>query len=179
MVGSINHKLKIRGAKNLKTASSNLVKGKGLKLTQGQTMDKKFVKMTQKDGELPKIILAWEKKQKELKEQGLEDKEIANIAVDKRRNSDLAILRLEGGPFTSPEEVTSYVAKTDISDAEKNKRLYLEVNITFAVIDTVSIPLVHCQYVISLSAPCQELLSLLSQGVRAVPTEEKPQKSGQ
>ena len=127
LVGSVNHELTVRGAKNLKTASSALVRGKGLKLTKGQEMDRKFVKMTQKDGELPRIVLAWEEKQKELMEQGLESKEIENMSVDKRRNADLTLLRKEGGPFTSSEEVTSYVAREDITDKVKNSRLYLEV----------------------------------------------------
>ena len=43
-------------------------------------------------------------KQDELKKQGMGDKEIQNLAVDKRRNSDLSQLTAVGGPFTKSEQ---------------------------------------------------------------------------
>ena len=129
MVGSINHELKIRGAKNLKTASSSLVRGKGLELTKGQQIDvRKFKKLTENGGEIPNIIASWEKKQEDLKREGLDGKEMVNIAVDQRRNSDLALLSKEGGPFTSPDDVKEYMEESQIKEEVRNKRLYLEVS---------------------------------------------------
>ena len=128
-VGSINHELNIRGAKELKAASSAHVKAKGpqLALDSGKVMDKKFIKMTKKGGEIPTIIEQWERKQKELKKKGLEDKEIASISIDKQRNADLEKLTKMDGPFTRPDAVATYMARKDIKEDEKGKRLYLEV----------------------------------------------------
>lgn len=76
---------------------------------------------------IPEIMLAWNIKQEELKKQDLQDKEIANVAVDRRRNKDLDTLKGMGGPFTSAAAVEEYVAATDIDERTKVGRLYLEV----------------------------------------------------
>lgn len=83
--------------------------------------------MTESGGELPAILKSWEEKQKELMKKGLEEKEIANINIDQQRNSDLQKLIELKGPFTSAEEVQVYMAREDVSEVEKGKRLYLEV----------------------------------------------------
>ena len=126
-VGSINHELSMRGAKELKAASSSHVKSKGLSLIVDKKMDKKFIKMTEKGGDVPAILEQWEEKQKELRKAGMEVKEIANLSTDKQRNSDLEKLTTMGGPFTSPEMVEIFMAKDDMEEKEKGKRLYLEV----------------------------------------------------
>ena len=128
-VGSINHELKIRGAKELKAASSSHVKSKGLSLiiSSGAKMESKFIKMTGKGGEVPAILEQWESKQKELRKLGMEQKEIANLSTDKQRNADLEKLAELGGPFTSAEKVENFMAREDLDDKEKGKRLYLEV----------------------------------------------------
>ena len=89
-VGSTNYELKIRGNKQLKAASSAHVKGKVANMMNGQEMDKCFVKLVSKKGVLPAIMQKWEEKQKELKKDGLEAKEVGNISVYKQRNADLA-----------------------------------------------------------------------------------------
>jgi hypothetical protein len=53
------------------------------------------------DGRIPAIIDAWDKKQKELIERWMQSKEVANIAVDRRRIGDLETLKELGGPFTA------------------------------------------------------------------------------
>ena len=57
----------------------------------------------------------------------MQDKEIANLIVDRRRNEDLHTLKTMGGPFTSATAVDTYVSSPDIDDTSKLKRLYLEV----------------------------------------------------
>ena len=126
-VGAINYELKIRGNKELKAASASHVKGKAAKLMEGREMDKRFLKLTEKDGELPGIIKEWEERQRDLKKEGLEAKEVGNIASDKQRNADLTKLKDQGGPFTSPEEVKEYIENKEESDETKNKRMYIEV----------------------------------------------------
>ena len=55
-MGSINHELNIRGAKELKAASSAHVKAKGRRLDFGKVIGKKFIKMIKKGGEIPPAL---------------------------------------------------------------------------------------------------------------------------
>ena len=167
-VGSINHELKTRGAKELKAASSSLVKSKGHSLIAGKVMDKKFMKMTKKGGEIPAILEKWEEKQRELQRQGLEVKQVANLSLDKQRNADLNKLAKMGGPFTSPEQVKLFMDRRDVCVKEKEKRLYLEVR--HAKSSSISFPKV------GLLMENLGFRTILS-GVRAVQTEERPQES--
>ena len=57
----------------------------------------------------------------------MEEKAIANIAVDKQRNADLSDLKAVNGPFTDSRDVDTYIRNPLISDQEKNNRLYTEV----------------------------------------------------
>jgi hypothetical protein len=44
-------------------------------------------------------------------------------------NSVMLIFRtMMGGPFTSPDKVEAYMARDDLDDKEKGKRLYIEVS---------------------------------------------------
>ena len=66
-------------------------------------------------------------KQKQLKEEGLQAKEIANVALDKRRNKDLEELKKVGGLFITVEEINQLMEDANISEEEKQKRLYREI----------------------------------------------------
>ena len=66
-------------------------------------------------------------KHEELKKQGLADKEIANIAVDRRKNKDLSALKELGGPFTSADVVDEFMSSEEEDDASKVARLYTEI----------------------------------------------------
>ena len=125
-VGFINYELKLRGAKELGAASKAHVKGKGVALIEGEKMPAKFKKLTGAGGDLPLILKEWETKQLELKKEGMGDKEIQNLAVDKRRNADLGLLTAAGGPFTKSEQVDNFMEQL-MEEKERNKRLYLEV----------------------------------------------------
>ena len=57
----------------------------------------------------------------------MEEKDIANIAVDKQRNADLTHLKKVNGPFTDSRDVDTYISNPLISDEDKNNRLYTEV----------------------------------------------------
>jgi len=70
---------------------------------------------------------AWSFKQEELRKQGMQDKEIANLAVDKIRNKDLDSLKAMGGPFTSAAAVDQYILSGECDNEAKLNRLYLEV----------------------------------------------------
>ena len=57
----------------------------------------------------------------------MDDKEISNIAHDKQRNSDLAMLTGQGEPFTKPKQVEESLKNPDMDVIIKSKRLYVEV----------------------------------------------------
>ena len=95
-VGSINNELKIRGAKNLSTASRHHVINKSLPAVD-KKMDKRFMKMTSSDGEFTKVLDSWNNAQKELMKEGASAKESANISIEKQRNGDLSYLKSLGG----------------------------------------------------------------------------------
>jgi len=125
-VGFISYELKHRGAKNLKCASTVQVKAKSQDLIESQSSGSfreygNIAKFT-----IPAIMKAWDEQQKRLQQQGLSDKEIANLALDKRRNNDLNELKKHGGPFTKDSDVDELL-KSNMTEDEKQKRLYLEI----------------------------------------------------
>ena len=126
-VGFINYELHRRGAKQLSCASSSQVKAKSADLIDQQPSGSySYYKKIASD-QIPEIIKKWNTKQEILVEKGLEQKQAANVTVDKRRNRDLQELKEQGGPFTNSEEVELYVNDSEISEDIKNKRLYLEI----------------------------------------------------
>ena len=126
-VGAVNYGLKVRGAKQIKAVSSSLVKAKASDLMKGKQVTGDMKKVMKKGGGVPEILAAWEERQRGLKKQGVDQREISSIAQDKQRNSDLAALTLLGGPFTNPEQVQSYLDDPQHEASSKNKRLYLEI----------------------------------------------------
>ena len=70
------------------------------------------------------MCLKWAAKQEEIKKKGLVDKEIANVALDRRKTKDLEKLKCMSGPFTMSSQVDEYL-KSD--DSNKVERLYMEV----------------------------------------------------
>ena len=73
------------------------------------------------------ILTEWERKQLELKKQGMGEKEVQNLAADKCHHADLTSLTALGGPFTKADEVDAYMADEHLGQTEKNKHLYLEI----------------------------------------------------
>ena len=127
-VASINHETKkIRGKKELKSASRSHVIAKSLSLTEGKVANKNIRQMEKKKV-LPSIVDAWEKRQEGLSKDELSAKETQNRAVDQRRNADLEKLKAMGGPFSSSAEVKLF-ATSDLPEREKVARLYLEVRL--------------------------------------------------
>ena len=57
---------------------------------------------------------------------GNQKKDLVNRHYEAVKLTDLEYLKLNGGPFTTPEEVEEFMKKTKESK-EKNKRLYTEV----------------------------------------------------
>ena len=85
--------------------------------------------MSGPEGELTLILKEWTEKQESLSAEGLDSKAVVNLASDRQRNNDLTFLKSLGGPFTTAADVDDYLASGG-SDAEQNKRLYVEVYIS-------------------------------------------------
>ena len=77
-------------------------------------------------------------KQGELLKKGMDSKEAENVLLDKRHHADLNILKEKGGPFTKSDEVDIFLARVDITDADKIKHLYFEIS--YAQDTSLSIP---------------------------------------
>jgi len=102
------------------------VSGKGAKLIKGEVTEERFRKISGPEGEMSAIMKEWKEKQDALAEEGLDSKTVVNLAAERQHNNDLKSLKAKGGPFTTAADVDSYMAG-NISDLEKNKRLYMEV----------------------------------------------------
>ena len=128
-VGFVNYELKTRGAKQLQTASSVQVKSKSNDLIQNRESGsfKLYKPLIKSGGRVPEIMKQWAEKQDKLLKDGLQLKEVANVAVDKRRIADLENLKRQGGPFTKSSQVDDFVDNADIDIKVKVERLYLEV----------------------------------------------------
>jgi hypothetical protein len=66
------------------------------------------------------------KKMRLLEEQGYLKKDVVNNQLESIRLNDLELLKKNGGPFTSPEDVDVF-KRNIIGSEEKTRRLYIEV----------------------------------------------------
>jgi len=126
-VGSINYEISIRGRKNLEAASKKLILNKSFdliekKLDEGTSLNS-YVKPAR---DIKAIKKAWENEMKNDEANGNQKKDLVNRHYEAVKLTDLEYLKLNGGPFTTPEEVEEFMKKTKESK-EKNKRLYTEV----------------------------------------------------
>ena len=83
----------------------------------------------------------WSERQMEMKAAGLTNKEAHRLHIECRKLNILDILKVEGGPFTSSEEIDSYLSDTTILNDAKAKRMSREV--TYARDTSVSLPRSH------------------------------------
>lgn len=127
-VGFINHERSVRGATQLSAASRAHVSGKGAELIAGEVTDGRFRKLSGPDGDMTKLMVDWKQKQEELAAEGLDAKTVASLGIDRQRNNDLATLKSMGGPFTTAADVEAFLGDGG-SEADRNKRLYIEVGL--------------------------------------------------
>ena len=79
--------------------------------------------------EIKEFKAEWNNKMKALQEKGYNEKELLNLKNEDDKLKDLEFLKKQTipGPFTTSDEVQSFI-DTAIDDAElKNKRMYIEV----------------------------------------------------
>ena len=62
---------------------------------------------------IPELCINWAAKQEDLKKKGLVNKEIANVALDRRKTKDLKKFNCMGGPFTMSSQVDEYLKSDD------------------------------------------------------------------
>ena len=90
-------------------------------------MDKKYVKMAAKDGEVVEIMKKWNESQQQMKENGMEVKEMSNLLEENKRHADLTKLVSLGGPLTTIDKVDKFMEDVTMKEEDKNKRLYLKI----------------------------------------------------
>ena len=78
---------------------------------------------------MTRLMVDSKQKQEELAAEGLDAKTVASLGIDRQRNNDLATLKSMGGPFTTAADIEAFLGDGG-SEADMNKRLYLEVGTT-------------------------------------------------
>ena len=123
-VGYINFELGNRSS-NLQCASNQMVLNKGKDLICPKDLYK-FKKPAQS---IKQIKLQWNEKMKAMEARGFSQKEALNLKEETRKLADLEFLKNQTptGPFTSSEEVSSYLLNDEIDEDSKNHRLYIEI----------------------------------------------------
>ena len=117
-VGSINNELKIRGKKNLESASRKLILNKSFDLLEKKPAHhfKTFRKPAQA---VSALKMEWNEKMKVLESNAFAEKEKINTHFESVKYKDLEFLKSKGGPFTTPDEVDSYMKKKEIDPNDK------------------------------------------------------------
>ena len=124
-VGSINNEIKIRGKRNLESASRKLVLNKSIDLIENR--DAKEVLSFRKASQgIAKLKKDWLEKMREEENESFASKDDVNSHLETVKYEDLEFLKERDGPFVSAEEVELYL-NGDKTAEEKNKRLYAEV----------------------------------------------------
>ena len=83
----------------------------------------------------------WSEQQEQLKAEGLTAKEAQHLLIETRKLNILEQIRAEGGPFTSFEEVETYLSDDNIDNDIKGKFMRREVK--YARDSCVSLPRNH------------------------------------
>ena len=155
--GSVDHLLKTRPS--LDAASRSVIlKGTSKLRKQAPANHPSFRKMGSAVKEIQRLKAAWSQRQMELRAAGLNSKEAQRLHIDQRKLAILDSLKQEGGPFTTAEEVESYLADESIPQDSKSKRMRKEV--TFARDTSVSLPRAHSVFrIFNTSVKPRRLLS--------------------
>lgn len=136
--GDHDHRLKKKGS--LSTVSRGNILKKTTKLRDEAANPSEFRKM----GNVVKVIenleAEWNQKQQSLREVGLSKKEAQKLNVDQRKLIILEKLKLAGGPFTSAEQIDSYL---EIEKDQKVAQKRLREEVTYARDTSTSLPRVH------------------------------------
>ena len=124
-VGSINNELKIRGKRNLESASRKLVLNKSFDLVM-KADPKKYLSFRKPAQNIAKLKRNWLDKMQDLEDASLATKDAVNKHIEFIKYKNLASLKSKGGPFDSSHQVMDFMQGSESVD-EKNKRLYIEV----------------------------------------------------
>ena len=88
--------------------------------------------------EIKRVKKEWNDRQAKMREAGLSKKETEQLKKENTKMKILEELKKEGGPFTNADEIDQYMAREDISETAKQKRMKNEVK--YARDSTRSIP---------------------------------------
>ena len=124
-VGSINNEIKIRGKRNLESASRKIVLNKSIDLIENREA-KEFLSFRKASQGITKLKKDWLNKMREEENESFASKDDVNSHLETVKYKDLEFLKGRDGPFVSAEEVEVYMNGDETAE-EKNKRLYTEV----------------------------------------------------
>ena len=119
-VGTINYKLKIRGAKQLASSCKSHVKAKLVDLVELKP-NEEFRKHYKNATAVSEIMQVWNETQLSLMKQGLSLKETQLLVSDQRKVRDLQFLQEFGGPFSHVDDVDRFLANDNITTQIKKK----------------------------------------------------------
>ena len=124
-VGSINYEIKIRGKRNLESASRKIVLNKSIDLIEAKEAEE-FLSFRKPSQGIAILKKDWLGKMRELENETFASKDDVNSHLDTVKYKDLEFLKSKNGPFVNGEEVEMYL-KGDETAEEKNERFYFEV----------------------------------------------------
>ena len=124
-VGSINNEIKIRGKRNLESASRKLVLNKSFDLIE-RAEPKKYLDFRKPAQDITLLKKDWLQKIQLLENESYATKDDVNKHLEAVKYKDLEYLKTKGGPFSHSQEVEDFMAGSH-TDQEKNERLYVEV----------------------------------------------------
>ena len=124
-VGSINNEIRIRGKRNLESASRKLVLNKSFDLIEASNAEE-FLKFRKPAKGINELKRSWLDKMREEENESHATKDAVNSHLETVKYNDLEVLKSKNGPFVNGEEVERYLKGNETAE-EKNDRLYIEV----------------------------------------------------
>ena len=121
---------------NINTVSRDNILKKCTKLRDEST--ESFRAFAAKVLEIKRVKREWSDRQAKMREAGLSKKETDQLKKENTKMKILEKLKEEGGPFTNADEIDQYMARKDIDETAKQKRMKNEVK--YARDSTRSIP---------------------------------------
>ena len=127
-VGFINYEISIRGKQHLESASRKMLINKSIDIAL-KAEPSEISKYRKQAQAIKEVKAEWRKKVKEHQEDKYSEKERIRLKDEATKYELLSSLKKESmpGPFTSPEEIDTYITNSDEEDNQKNKRMYDEV----------------------------------------------------
>ena len=121
--GTVDYRLK--NLQTLQAVSRSIVLARAEELREGN--EAKFRLYKAELAKRQQLMLEWRQEVKEKFAAGAEERQMVAQAKERKRLNVLEVLKAAGGRFTNAEEVVLYLARTDLSEKEKQARMKKEL----------------------------------------------------